>query len=776
MGYQGISGQYISHEVIETAYAQEGLTLVFYRSHNASWTNPSRYFDNISAFNTENIKFCNETRLMNSKAMEQYARVTGDWDGIDNSSGTVVGKCFQGHYWFAPVCRANPMTCYPVITAGPGYAYEHFMQRAAVFNMPVVMVVAKLWSDYIALPTQVKSSFYWWEPDPTFLSLDAHKMIYPDFDSSAHRAGILTTDYEAVSIDKYASADLKALAPEVYEVLSQFNMDLKTVNKLTGDQADTGDAPEVVACRWLQANKDHWESWLPDKTKCFPQFGLYDELTGQFVQDRSDPTSLTCRVCASGFYSSHLKDDAGVTYVCKPCAPGSAQPSGAALKCEPCPTGEYQDKNGSTSCKRCGQGKYQDAKGQTQCKECPAATTTLGLGSASVFECGCEPGRINIANETDLPKCTPCGEGLSCPFSSSLETLKLGTAPLGEQYQPALRRGFYCTMDSPLVVFKCVEDSFCPGGVPEVCSGGRVGMICAECPTGMTWTGSECTACDPSTSSLWWCCVLLFFCALIGGYYIMNPKIDAIATARQTWGVSVGLAIMWLQTVAIIAMMTVEWPSSVSGSLSVMHLFILDVDSLSFSCIASDQASARYIAKVLVFPTAMAWMCALFFISKCLPKSLQWRPATTANTIGHYMQASFAIMSTVALQSMTCYVHPNGSYSLVKYSSITCGEGEQATMMAAGVSLLIVCVVGFLAIATYATVALPSWSSDRMFHHRVQSFNFLTFRFRLDKWWFGIPLLLRGPLMSLVVTCATNFPAAQVCLNSLILTIYIVIQ
>lgn len=63
-----------------------------------------------------------------------------------------------------------------------------------------------------------------------------------------------------------------------------------------------------------------------------------------------------------------------------------------------------------------------------------------------------------------------------------------------------------------------------------------------------------------------------------------------------------------------------------------------------------------------------------------------------------------------------------------------------------------------------------------MFHHRVQSFNFLTFRFRLDKWWFGIPLLLRGPLMSLVVTCATNFPAAQVCLNSLILTIYIVIQ
>ena len=49
-------------------------------------------------------------------------------------------------------------------------------------------------------------------------------------------------------------------------------------------------------------------------------------------------------------------------------------------------------------------------------------------------------------------------------------------------------------------------------------------------------------------------------------------------------------------------------------------------------------------------------------------------------------------------------------------------------------------------------------------------------RFRLDKWWFGLPLLLRGPLMSLVVTCATDFVEAQVCLIVLILTGYALIQ
>ena len=72
MGYQGLTGQYISREVIETAYAQEGLPLQFYRAHNVSWSNPAKYFDNISAFKATSLKRCNETRLMETKAMEDY--------------------------------------------------------------------------------------------------------------------------------------------------------------------------------------------------------------------------------------------------------------------------------------------------------------------------------------------------------------------------------------------------------------------------------------------------------------------------------------------------------------------------------------------------------------------------------------------------------------------------------------------------------------------------------------------------------------------------------
>ena len=336
----------------------------------------------------------------------------------------------------------------------------------------------------------MKSSFYWWQPDITFLSLDAVRTVFEPFDREAQQRGILLSDIEAVPVHKYASFDLKSLAPTVYELLRAFRLDLNLVNKLMMDQLDSGDSPDLVACRWLKANKV-WEQWLPDPTECYPQFGLYNEKTEDFVEDREDPGHLTCRACNSGFYSSRLKDRSGITYICKPCPPGTAQPLGASLECQPCPKGDYQNLTASTSCKRCERGKYQDTEGSTQCKECPAHTTTLGFGSSALLECGCKAGRINIANASEAVACTLCEQrGLYCPFSSSVQALKTDRAPLGSKYQPALQPGFYSTMNAPLVIFQCAEEWFCPGGRPEVCAGGRVGLNCAVCPPGalgFTW-------------------------------------------------------------------------------------------------------------------------------------------------------------------------------------------------------------------------------------------------------------------------------------------------
>ena len=132
-------------------------------------------------------------------------------------------------------------------------------------------------------------------------------------------------------------------------------------------------------------------------------------------------------------------------------------------------------------------------------------------------------------------------------------------------------------------------------------------------------------------------------------------------------------------------------------------------------------------------------------------------------------------MSTIALAPLMCYSHPNGLQSLLKYPNIICGSGEHGGMLAFGISLLVVGVLGFLALCTFAAFQVPHWSA-RELHHRVRCFRFLVFRFRLDSWWFGVPLLCRGPLISLPIVLFTDYQSIQSILVTTILCAFLVIQ
>lgn len=45
-------------------------------------------------------------------------------------NGDVIGRCFDGHFWYAPACRANSSGCIPVITGGTGWSLNEMMQKA----------------------------------------------------------------------------------------------------------------------------------------------------------------------------------------------------------------------------------------------------------------------------------------------------------------------------------------------------------------------------------------------------------------------------------------------------------------------------------------------------------------------------------------------------------------------------------------------------------------------------------------------------------------------
>ena len=132
-------------------------------------------------------------------------------------------------------------------------------------------------------------------------------------------------------------------------------------------------------------------------------------------------------------------------------------------------------------------------------------------------------------------------------------------------------------------------------------------------------------------------------------------------------------------------------------------------------------------------------------------------------------------MSATALIPLTCYTHPNQQQSLLKFPNVICGTDTHGAMLAIGVSLLIVGVFGFLSLCTFAAYMVPTWSAREQ-HGRVRAFRFLVFRFRLDSWWFGVPLLTRGPLIALPIVLATDYPAVQTVWVTFILLCFLACQ
>lgn len=94
MGYDGVEGIYVTHDIMSEAYESEGLALNFYLSYNQTHHDAKQYFDSIANVNSSRLQWCNNTNLFNRDHMENYLRWTGDSEGlVQMEDGRHVAKC-----------------------------------------------------------------------------------------------------------------------------------------------------------------------------------------------------------------------------------------------------------------------------------------------------------------------------------------------------------------------------------------------------------------------------------------------------------------------------------------------------------------------------------------------------------------------------------------------------------------------------------------------------------------------------------------------------------
>ncbi|CAK9077714.1 Ephrin_rec_like domain-containing protein [Durusdinium trenchii] len=340
--------------------------------------------------------------------------------------------------------------------------------------------------------------------------------------------------------------------------------------------------------------------------------------------------------------------------------------------------------------------------------------------------------------------------------------LKDGESDLGQQYTPQVQEGYFSTVAAPTEVYRCTSVVACPGGTPGSCNGGLVDTPCATCNEG--WRQIS-----------WVVAVVASLVLLPLLYYLASSKLTSKATVLFATTASVGMMVMSMQNLGLIGMMTVAWPEDLKGFFSVCQFLLLDIDSYGFSCLAGSSAAIRYLFSALMFPIGAAWLWLCYGMSRFLPTEHRWILPKTQSTCGAFLQVGFSTMSATALAPMMCYKHPNGLRSVLKYPEIICGSDEHSMILAIGWTFLIVFVLGFVALCTFAVTQVPRWSVEKKLD-LVASVRFLVFRFRLDAWWFGVPLLVRGPLLSLPVVLATDYPPVQIIVIATILTAFLVMQ
>lgn len=242
---------------------------------------------------------------------------------------------------------------------------------------------------------------------------------------------------------------------------------------------------------------------------------------------------------------------------------------------------------------------------------------------------------------------------------------------------------------------------------------------------------------------------------------------------------AVGVAASSLQLLALLGLMSVRWPGTLETTSSSLQLLLLDVDSLSLSCLVGNSPATTYALTTMIFPALILWLSFCHALSQC--GCLQrcglksWKLPYTLNTMGLLLQVGFGTIAAVSLKPVMCFVHPNGFHSILSYPSVFCGESGHSFMMVCGSFLLTIFVLGFIVACSYAMWNLPAWSRKGE-DSKVQTFRFCTSHFRFDVYWFSLLLLLRGLSFALAIAIGTNLPPLQTALASIVLVIYTITQ
>jgi len=468
---------------------------------------------------------------------------------------------------------------------------------------------------------------------------------------------------------------------------------------------------------------------------------------------------------------------------CVNCPIGSYSDSEGSTTCTPCATGTASNNVGQTACQRCEVGTYQEDEGATECHSCPAGRTTQYRSAVSLDDCVCP---TNTYQPRASESCLSCPTGMSCDSENStvdaIPAVEITAAansrlltPPSYPY-PVAEEGFMVLASSPTTPYKCKDILWCPGGPPGSCARNRdyESVGCSKCqPDTYTVEDGTCEPCEGGAAPALVASVGVGILVVLGVFVnVVNRNQLNQSNSILSVVITLGLTVTAVQTLSIFSNLDVEWPEPLLSMMKVLSLVSFDLKVLKIECVVGQQSVSNMILRQMMAPGAALYIALIVCLKKRFIEPRVHLPSQLINSIGAIFQIFFVAVFLSSLGPVVCYKHPNElGYSMTSDPSILCNqEGEHLSLVVVSVVTIVIVVLPFLAMITYATVRYQSLvGSSIASHHHLMTFRFLFFRYKPDSYYYGCLTSLRGVLVCLVPVVFRDFPSLQLLLMAAIL-------
>ena len=275
------------------------------------------------------------------------------------------------------------------------------------------------------------------------------------------------------------------------------------------------------------------------------------------------------------------------------------------------------------------------------------------------------------------------------------------------------------------------------------------------------WANDACSDCEVTLKAAWILVAIAACPALVVLYYVTDTRYSTSASLAECGRLAFDMMLNFAQNLGILGMVFVPWPHGLVKAFEFSQVFVLSLKSFGSSC-ASLGDFEQYMVTAACFYGVLVLLLVLGGFSHLLPflkrRKLSWSGYRIACTVGKIYQGLFVTMANLGLSPFMCYNHPNGQQSLLKYPNLLCQSSSHRIMEFAGAFVLLLCLSHFV-LCLWAICLAPTWSLKSP--KRLTSIAFLMANFRPSTWWFGLVILLRGPLLSLAQVVAPDDEGLQ---------------